>query len=104
MLAHTIRYVSFSDVLSRLGLPSQEDVDDFVDFFFGWCDYSATAASFQLVPWSVLADDISDCMIEMGYEAPDINEIYPKSVLLRPQPNQDVQYVSTENIYVDLES
>ena len=98
MQAQTVHYVSFTDVLSRLGLPSQEDVDDFVDFFYGWGDYAVTAASFSLVPWSVLADDISDCMIEMGYNPPDINEIYPKNVLLAGD------FYPTAYIYVDLES
>ena len=102
MQAHAVRYVSFSDVLSRLGLPSQEDVQDFVEFFSSWTDFAWGVNSFSLVPWSVLADDLSDCMIEMGYEAPDINEIYPRTVTESSSLFGD--FVSTEYIYVDLES
>jgi len=100
MQAHTVHYVSFTDVLSRLGLPSQEDVQDFVEFFSSWTDFAWGVNSFSLVPWSVLADDLSDCMIEMGYGAPDINKIFPRTVEIpghfRP--------ASTGRIYVDLES
>jgi len=100
MQAQTVHYVSFTDVLSRLGLPSQEDVDDFVDFFYGWGDYAVTAASFSLVPWSVLADDLTDCCIELGYGAPDINKIFPRTVEI---PGHD-RCAFTDHIYVDLES
>ena len=98
MQAHTVHYVSFTDVLSRLGLPSQEDVQDFVEFFSSWTDFAWGVNSFSLVPWSILADDLTDCCIELGYGAPDINKIFPKTV------RKAGQLWPTENIYVDLES
>ena len=96
MQAHTVHYVSFTDVLSRL--PEEVDREELIDYFSGWTDYTWGGNSHSLVPWSILADDLTDCCIELGYGAPDINEIFPKTVRLASQ------LWPTENIYVDLEN
>jgi len=96
MQVQTLRSVPFTDVLSRL--PDEVDREQLLDFFSGWTDYAYGTNSHTLVPWSVLADDLSDCCIELGYGAPDINEIYPKHVLVAGE------FHFTDTIFVDLEN
>ena len=96
MQANTVHFVAFTDVLSRL--PDEVDREELIDFFSGWTEYAWGTNSFSLVPWSVLADDLTDCCIELGYGAPDINKIFPKTV------RKAGQLWPTENIYVDLEN
>ena len=88
--------VAFSYVLDLL--PDQVDRQMMMDYFVGCTDFAYGTNSHSLVPWSVLADDLTDCCIELGYGAPDINKIFPKTV------RKAGQLWPTENIYVDLES
>ena len=95
MQVQTLRSVPLSEVLSRL--PDEVDREHLLDYFSGWTDFAWGTNSHRLVPWGVLVDDLTDCCIELGYGAPDINEIFPKHILL-------AQVDSTFHIFVDLEN
>lgn len=88
--------VPFTDVLSEL--PDEVDHAELVYFFSEWTDYAYGTNSHTLVPWSVLADDLTDCCIELGYGAPDINKIFPKMLMVAGN------MISTEDVFVDLEN
>lgn len=100
MQVQTLRSVPFTDVLDRL--PDEVDRAELVYFFSEWTEYAYGTNSHTLVPWCVLADEISDCCIELGYGAPDINEIFPTHI-------PDAQMTTgprlfTSHIFVDLEN
>ena len=107
MQVQTLRSVPFTDVLSRL--PDEVDREQLLDFFSGWTEYAYGTNSHTLVPWSVLADDLTDCCIELGYGAPPLNEIYPKYVLVTTEDGRWSEHIAgefhfTDTIFVDLEN
>ena len=96
MQVQTLRSVPFTEVLSRM--PDEVDRAELVYFFSEWTDYAYGTNSHTLVPWSVLADDLTDCCIELGYGAPDINKIFPKMLMVAGN------MISTDDVFVDLEN
>jgi hypothetical protein len=88
-------YVRFTDVLDQL--PDEVDRGQLLDFFSGWTEYAYGTNSHSLVPWGALVDDLTNCCIELGYGALDINGIFPPYMLVDGAR-------STFHILVDLEN
>ena len=88
--------VTFSYVLDLL--PDLVDRQMMMDYFVGCTDFAYGTNSHSLVPWSVLADDLTDCCIELGYGAPDINKLFPKMLMVAGN------MISTDDVFVDLEN
>ena len=97
MVIQTFRSVPFNDVLDLL--PDEVDREQLIDYFSGWTPYTWGGNSHSLVPWSILADDLTDCCIELGYGAPDINKLFPKRVMVGDQLE-----LLTDDVFVDLEN
>ncbi|MEK9818872.1 MAG: hypothetical protein VW443_04765 [Pseudomonadales bacterium] len=98
----TLLSVPFTDVLDRL--PDEVDRDQLIEYFSGWTDFAYGTNSHTLVPWSVLADDITDCCIELGYGTPDINEIFPANLWVTWGLDENGNMIPTNTIFVDLEN
>jgi hypothetical protein len=96
MRVQTLRSVPFTEVLSRL--PDEVDRAALIDCFSQTTHYAYGTNSHSLVPWGVLMDDLTDCCIELGYGALDINGIFPPHILVGGELR------STFHMFVDLEN
>lgn len=98
MQVQTLRCVPFTEVLSRL--PDEVDHAELVYYFSETTDYAYGTNSHTLVPWTVLVDDLTDCCIELGYEAPDrtLHAARRDAVLVAGE------WCFSERLFVDLEN